>query len=99
MISNIEAIQTAKKYLEDVFDGSGERITNLGLEEIRLSDNERVWEITLGFSRPWQRHGTSVADVIQGVRHRPPERTYKIVVLEADTGKFVSMDNREPVRA
>ena len=49
-----EAAKLAKDYVADLF--KDERISNVGLEEIELRDG-RFWEVTVGFSRPWDQGG------------------------------------------
>lgn len=44
-----DAIATAKQYVADLFGEEG--IINMGLEE--LSYDLDIWEVTIGFSRPW----------------------------------------------
>lgn len=43
------AIQAAKEFLLKTFQG--EKIENLGLEEVRQNKHDDTWEVTLGFSR------------------------------------------------
>lgn len=46
-----EAIQAAKEFLLKAFQG--ERIENLGLEEVKRGGPGNTWDITLGFTRRW----------------------------------------------
>jgi len=46
-----EAVKSAKDWVLDVM--KEEHPVNLGLEEVEFDDKNRVWKITLGFSRPW----------------------------------------------
>ena len=46
------AVQTAKNYVREIFED--EEISNLGLEEIQRKGGS--WEITIGFSRAWDRN-------------------------------------------
>ena len=48
-----EAVQTAKKYVAELF--TDETIADVGLEEVVFNDMSNNWEITIGFSRPWQK--------------------------------------------
>ena len=46
-----QAVETAKRYVGELFDQEG--IKNLGLEEIELDHSGGEWRVTVGFSRPW----------------------------------------------
>lgn len=85
-----EAVALARQYLQAVF--SEERIENLGLEEIEYDDNQHVWSITLGFSRPWDYSHGAVATAL-GV---PKKREYKIVKIDDKNKKTFAIKNREP---
>ena len=50
-----EAAKLAKEYVADLF--AEEEIGNVGLEEIELAADRRYWEVTVGFSRPWDQGG------------------------------------------
>ena len=47
-----EAVQTAKKYVAELF--TDETIADVGLEEVEFNNTSNSWEVTIGFSRPWQ---------------------------------------------
>ncbi len=47
-----EAVRTAKKYVAELF--TDETIANGGLEEVEFNNTSNNWEVTIGFSRPWQ---------------------------------------------
>jgi hypothetical protein len=76
-----QAVVTAKGHIEDLF--GEERILNMGLEEVEL-DEEGLWRITIGFSRPWNRN---VGSVLSGEN----SRSYKIVILRDEDGRFLSV--------
>lgn len=88
-----QAIKAAKSYVEDVFEDEG--LMNLGLEEVKLKEYENCWEITLGFSRPW--NARNVLSALQGESN--PQRTYKVVVIKDDSGSVVEIRNRETEEA
>ena len=46
-----DVIKRAKAWVTDIYAEEG--IQNLGLEEIDYDEDERAWNVTLGFSRPW----------------------------------------------
>ena len=51
MIEVTEAIGTAQNYLQSVFGAEG--CQNIRLEEVVLSDDDKLWTITFGFGRPY----------------------------------------------
>ena len=83
-----EAVQTAKEYLADLFEA--EQITNVGLEEIVFDDTSNSWKITIGFSRPWDHKNNLVGTLGDGL----PERSYKVVSINGDSGKVESLVDR-----
>lgn len=84
-----EAIDIAKRYIREIY--SGEKIENLGLEEVEFEEMHGTWSVTLGFSRPWQHAavGTFLHDF------SPKRRDYKIIRISDKDGKVLSVKNRE----
>ena len=80
-----QAVAVAKDHIEDWF--RDEEISNLGLEEVEW-DDQGIWRITIGFSRPWDR---SVDSVLRGVN----TRTYKLMLISDETGRVLSMKDRQ----
>lgn len=89
-----QAIKAAKSYVNEVFEGEG--LINLGLEEVRFKEFENCWEITLGFSRPWNTNRSAIS-ALSG--EAVAKRTYKIVVIKDDSGDIVEIRNRETEEA
>ncbi|TXM67112.1 hypothetical protein FV222_24895 [Methylobacterium sp. WL103] len=88
-----EAIVKAKGYVADMFQDEG--VVNIGLEEIRLDDEDHNWLITVGFSRVAKGHaaaGRALENVIGPNPNLP--RTYKVVKLHKHDGDFISITNR-----
>ena len=54
----MEATQTAKRYIVELF--TGEQIANVGLEEVEFDDTRDEWSVTIGFSRPWDNHSPNI---------------------------------------
>ena len=80
-----EAAKAAKAYVVDLF--ADEHIEHVGLEEVRFDDIAGAWEITIGFSRPWNRLGmTFLPD--------PANRSYKIVCINDEDGRVMSVSHR-----
>ena len=71
-----QAVKLAKDHIADLY--RDEEILNVGLEEVEL-DDERVWRITIGFSRPWDR---KIGNVLSG----EDPRSYKIVLINEENG-------------
>ena len=80
-----EAVRTAKDYLIVVFDG--ENITDVGLEEAVFNNESDTWDITIGFSRPWDARNS----VVSALRLR---RSYKVVSIDGVTGHVKSLTDR-----
>ena len=80
-----EAVRTAKDYVAELFDG--ENITDVGLEEAVFNEEADSWDITIGFSRPWD----SRNNVVTAVRLR---RSYKVVSIDDTTGRVESLTDR-----
>ena len=77
MMEAKDAISIAKDYIADIYNDEG--VFNIGLEEIEYNDG--TWEVTIGFSRKWDRPPTNIFSNpgIGHVDHRALARTYKIV--------------------
>ena len=83
-----KAAKLAKEYVADLFAEEG--IDNVGLEEIELGDDRRFWEVTVGFSRPWDHGGLATIIVGQtGLR-----RSYKVLRIDNASGNVASVRDR-----
>lgn len=71
-----EAVRTAKSYVAELFREDG--IVNLGLEEVVPDDETGGWQITIGFSRRWDRAAPFMPDAIRDYRRRD----YKLVLID-----------------
>ena len=80
-----EAVRTAREYLEDLYDE--ENIKDIGLEEVVFNNESENWNITIGFSRPWDTRNTVVAAL-----HL--RRSYKVVKIDNSTGRVESLTDR-----
>ncbi len=91
-----QAIQMAKGFLVKAF--AGERIENVGLEEVQHDPSRRIWDITLGFNRPRDifpgAPNTFLQFAAAASAARPP-RIYKVVKIDMEDGKAVSITNRK----
>lgn len=84
-----EAVSAAKNWVIDVF--REEHISKLGLEEVVHDESERVWRITLGFSRVWN----SDSDISNLLKALPSPRFFKVITVKEPSGEVVSMRDRE----
>ncbi len=76
-----EAAKLAKESIASLFADEG--ITNVGLEEIIRRSPENVWEVTVGFSRPWDKRDLPTIMLGQtGLR-----RSYKLIRIDDVTGE------------
>ncbi|MDE0145788.1 MAG: hypothetical protein OXI53_09555 [Nitrospira sp.] len=82
-----EAVRTAKKHITELF--TDETITHVGLEEVEFNNSSNNWEITIGFSRPWQNISLATA-----LSNRPPARSYKLVCINDNDGHMISVTDR-----
>ena len=81
------AISIAKTYVQDLF--SEDHVNNIGLEEVEFDEAGDVWNITIGFSRPWDesRYSYMMADYPNDKGLIPrPHRDYKLLSISAKDG-------------
>ncbi len=82
-----EAVQTAKKYVAELF--TDETIADVGLEEVEFNNMSNNWEVTIGFSRPWQTNLLAAA-----LSNQQQKRSYKLVCINDDSGQVLSLKDR-----
>ncbi len=85
-----DAVKKALSYVAEVFEE--DRPENIGLEEVVLNDETNQWEITVGFSRPWD---YPKPGVLTNMQPQHPKRRYKIVTIDNDSGEVKSIKIRE----
>lgn len=85
-----EAVHIALEYVNDLY--SSEELNNLTLEEVELSEDEKNWLVTLGFTRFLSQ---PTSPPLQALTAPKSERVYKIFKIESETGKVLSMKMRE----
>ena len=59
-----QAVKLAKDWLTEQL--ADEKVEDIGLEEVKFDQHFQTWEITLGFSRPWDRKGGFPATMTAG---------------------------------
>ncbi len=84
------AVKIAIDYIRDLFEQ--DTLSNIGLEEVTFNENEKTWEVTIGFSRPWD---FPQPGIMTGLQRPSPKREYKIVSVDAASGKVKSVKLRE----
>ena len=80
-----QAVETARRHLEQLF--TGEKISDVGLEEVEFDDKSLNWKITISFARPWDQKLTA------SLGARNLGRSYKVVQIKKD-GSMVSIKDR-----
>lgn len=85
-----DAVKTAINYVIELF--SQEELTNVGLEEIVFNEPENCWQVTVGFSRPWDYPPKGVFAELQPKIH--PSRQYKVVQV-TESGEVKAVKIRE----
>ena len=84
------AVLIAKNYVMNLYNE--EKISNLGLEEVKYDSGMKQWRITLGFSRPWD---YPVSVLVPEWRTRPDARSFKAVAIDDSSGLVLSIENRK----
>lgn len=90
-----EAVTAAKKYVSEIF--AEERIMQLTLEEVEFDEATGIWNITVGFSWPWDAPQNALALITRDLSQW--RRRYKVVRIADATGQLLSIKNREPADA
>ena len=80
-----QAVAKAKRYVLELFED--EAITDIGLEEIEFDDVKKLWQVTIGFTRPWDQN---IGSVLGGTR----SRTYKKILIRDRDHEVLSVKNR-----
>lgn len=83
-----QAVQTAKEQIAQLF--ADEPIQNVGLEEVEFHELDKVWAITIGFSRSWDRPGSFLHPLGENL-----SRTYKTVRIQDENGRVESVKHRD----
>jgi inactivated superfamily I helicase len=89
-----DAVKKAIEYVADIFEA--EKLENIGLEEVVLNEDEHMWEVTIGFSRPWDHQKIGI---LAGVQALNPTRRYKIIKIDNETEEVKSIKIRETPNA
>ena len=87
-----DAVKAAKAYVTDLLLDEG--MTNLGLEEIQFDETSDTWDITLGFSRPWNSSRGSLSAI---TGETLAKRAYRTVEVRNSDGRVLSIKKRDLV--
>jgi hypothetical protein len=87
MIDVKQAVQAASDFIKQLYGAN--QLKQLTLEEVELTDDDRFWLVTLGFSRP------ELVSPLEAFATAKQRREYKILKIHADSGKVQSMKIRE----
>jgi hypothetical protein len=90
-VDKLEAVQTAKHYITDLYSGEG--ITKPRLEELNYDRLNRCWLITIGFAYREGDEGATeltpnLARAVYG------DRVYKLVRVNDGSGQVIGMTDR-----
>jgi hypothetical protein len=88
------AVKSATDYLDQIKDLMGEKINNLRLEEIELSENLQLWMVTLGYDVPYTPSGIESLITPRLYGQTSSKREYKVFNVDAQTGAVQSMKIR-----
>lgn len=86
-----EAVAAAMKYVRDLYDP--DEVQYLRLEEVQLSDDEKIWDVTVSWVEPAvSRSIHGIAPLNYSVEKLP--RVYKDLVIDARSGQVLRMKMR-----
>jgi len=88
MIDVKQAVRIGIEFLNTIYEQG--KLTNLLLEEVELSPDEKYWFITFGFDRELPQYS-----YLQAITGPDIRRAYKIVKIDAEKGQTISMKIRE----
>ena len=86
-----EAVRAAVDFFEETF--AHEKTSHLQLEEIELSEDGRFWLVTVGYDDPVALEDDLIK--ASALLRRRPLRKYKIVRVDAQTGRAVAVKIRQ----
>ncbi len=95
MIDVKNAVHAAIQYCGELF--GGDILNRFQLEEVELSDDEKHWFITVGYDDRGTPQDEAATRIAHGLLPRAPERKYKVVDVDAETGKVKKVKIRQPL--
>ena len=88
MLDVKHAVNVAVAYVKNLFEGA----TDIRLEEVELSDDERFWTVTLSAQIPGPR-GPFFSPISE-LFPKEDSRVYKSITINADSGAVKAMKIR-----
>ncbi len=97
MIDPTEAIEIARKQLVHLMGSTelqGLQPRDLTLEEVELADQEKTWDVTLGYPvpDPLAKVNQEISDLNRFLRGVPLKK-FKVLRIDRATGNLISMKN------
>lgn len=86
MIDVKQAVKIAFELFHELYDAK--RFEDVLLEEVELSKDQNSWLVTIGFYRK-----IPSANIMESIGSKKFCRDYKMFLIDADTGKLISMKN------
>lgn len=90
MIDMKKAVVVAMDFVRTLYLGNVP--SDLLLEEIELSQDNKFWLVTIGFSTP--RPAGMIPTILTG--SGSADRSFKLIKIDTETGQAVSMKIRKP---
>ncbi|WP_210258708.1 hypothetical protein [Devosia sp. 919] len=87
-----DAVSAAKAFVSEVL--AEENPTNVGLEEVDYDDRHNKWNVTIGFSRPWNTSRSAVAAI---TGEQLQKRAYRVITIDDASGNAISMKRRDVI--
>ncbi len=94
MLDSKSAVASARTYIQSIQEDLDNPLSNLRLEEVELSEDEKHWLITLGYDNPNKPKDLSSMQLVAPQLARLA-REYKIFQVGADDGLVKSMKIRQ----
>ena len=89
MINVKEAAKISLEYIEELF--SADEIRDVSLEEVEISQDEKSWMVTIGFTK----HMTQPLNPMEAMSGPKFARFYKELKIDAENGQVRSMRNKK----
>lgn len=86
MIDVKNAVKMAFAVFNELYESK--KFEDILLEEVELSNDNASWLVTIGFYRR-----TPSINIIESIGSKKYIRMYKIIQIDADTGKLIAMKN------
>lgn len=93
MVEVQQAVKIAKETFEQLF---GDRnYSDVGLEEVEISDDNTVWIVTLGFDEPFPDPRVPFENPLTKELGKDVIRRFKTIKIDAEMGSLRSLKDRE----